>query len=108
MEHTLYGEQVNGLFHTQTLCVGSAQLWRGGKRAANSWLVELKAVTHKDGLKGEFVHLSTTINASNARVLITMLNQLFQTRICECFNFCVYSFKLSINKHDVQYSRTRL
>jgi hypothetical protein len=62
MEHTLYGEQVNGLFHNRTLCVGSAQLWRGGKRAAESWRVGLKAVTHKDGLKGEFLHLSISIN----------------------------------------------
>ena len=69
MDHSHFGERVNGLCPTQTLCVGSEQLGRGGKGEADKWQAGLQAVKHKDGLKGEFAHLFTFSNASNVRVL---------------------------------------
>jgi hypothetical protein len=73
MGHRHFRERVNALCPTQTLCVGSEQRGRGGKRAADRWQAGLQAGKHKDGLKGEFAHLFTFSNASNARVLTVIL-----------------------------------
>ena len=73
MDHRRFGGRVKVLCPTQTLCVGSEQLGRGGKRAAHRWHAGPQAVKNKDGLKGEFPHLFTFSNASKARVLTVIL-----------------------------------
>ena len=73
MDHRHFGERVNGLCPTQMFCVGSEQLGRGGKRAADTWQAGLQTVKHKDCLKEEFAHLFNFSDASNAIVLTAIL-----------------------------------